>query len=97
VTLYRLPTRVLTDASLIAQEVAAAVEPYGRNGVADGLLIAPGTEKMTFSEGPDGAIYVTTSRIQDSAFFNPDAPPAWPTQLWRLRRGRAAGGAGDRD
>jgi sugar lactone lactonase YvrE len=133
VTLYRIPTRVLTDASLSAEEVAAAVEPYGRNGVADGLLIARGTEKMlitaveenavkvrdlaegpggvprtiaqderlrwpdTFSEGPDGAIYVTTSRIQDSAFFNPDAPPALPTQLWRLRRGRADGGRADRD
>jgi ribosomal protein L14 len=121
VTLYRIVTRVLTDASL------------RRNGVADGLLIARGTEKMfisaleenavkvrdlaegpggvprtiaqderlrwpdTFSEAPDGAIYVTTSRIQDSAFFNPDAPPALPTQLWRLRRGRADGGRAERD
>jgi sugar lactone lactonase YvrE len=40
----------------------------------------------TFSEGPDGSLYVTTSRIQDSAFFNRDAPLALPTQLWRLRR-----------
>ncbi|MGJ7917953.1 L-dopachrome tautomerase-related protein [Massilia sp. LXY-6] len=39
----------------------------------------------TFSKGPDGTIYVTTSHIQDSAFFKPDAPPALPTQLWRLR------------
>jgi sugar lactone lactonase YvrE len=39
----------------------------------------------TFSQGPDGAIYVTTSHIQDSAFFKPDAPPALPTQLWKLR------------
>jgi hypothetical protein len=31
------------------------------------------------------AVYVTTSHIQDSAFFKPDAPPALPTQLWRLR------------
>lgn len=38
----------------------------------------------TFTQGPDGAIYVTTSHIQDSAFFKPDAPPALPTQLWRL-------------
>jgi sugar lactone lactonase YvrE len=42
----------------------------------------------TFSEGPDGSLYLTTSRIQDSAFFNRDAPPALPTQLWRLRRPR---------
>jgi sugar lactone lactonase YvrE len=40
----------------------------------------------TFSEGPDGSLYVTTSRIQDSAFFNRDAPLALPTQLWRLGR-----------
>jgi sugar lactone lactonase YvrE len=38
----------------------------------------------SFAEGPDGAIYVTTSRIQDSAFFKPDAPKALATQLWRL-------------
>jgi sugar lactone lactonase YvrE len=40
----------------------------------------------TFSQGPDGTIYVTTSHIQDSAFFKPDAPAALPTQLWRLQR-----------
>jgi sugar lactone lactonase YvrE len=39
----------------------------------------------TFSQGPDGSLYVTTSRIQDSAFFNREAPLALPTQLWRLR------------
>lgn len=38
----------------------------------------------TFTQGPDGTVYVTTSHIQDSAFFKPDAPPALPTQLWRL-------------
>jgi hypothetical protein len=41
-------------------------------------------------QGPAGGLrtvlYVTTSRIQDSAFFNRDAPLALPTQLWRLRR-----------
>jgi sugar lactone lactonase YvrE len=40
----------------------------------------------TFSQGPDGSLYVTTSRIQDSAFFHRDAPLALPTQLWRLPR-----------
>ncbi|MFC5479011.1 L-dopachrome tautomerase-related protein [Massilia suwonensis] len=39
----------------------------------------------TFSQGPDGTVYVTTSHIQDSAFFKPDAPPALPTQLWKLQ------------
>jgi sugar lactone lactonase YvrE len=41
----------------------------------------------TFSQGPDGTIYVTTSHIQDSAFFKPDAPAALPTQLWKLNFG----------
>lgn len=39
----------------------------------------------TFTQGPGGAVYVTSSHIQDSAFFKPDAPPALPTELWRLR------------
>ena len=39
----------------------------------------------TFSQGPDGAVYVTTSHIQDSAIFKPDAPAALPTELWKLR------------
>ena len=40
----------------------------------------------TFTQGPDGALYVTTSHIQDSIFFKPDAPAALPTELWRLVR-----------
>jgi sugar lactone lactonase YvrE len=39
----------------------------------------------TFGEGPDGSLYVTTSRIQDSAFFKAGAPAALPTALWRFR------------
>ena len=39
----------------------------------------------TFSQGPDGMVYVTTSRIQDSAFFKRDAPIALPTSLWRFK------------
>ena len=39
----------------------------------------------TFGEGPDGTLYVTTSRIQDSAFYKPDAPAALPTQLWSFK------------
>jgi sugar lactone lactonase YvrE len=42
----------------------------------------------TFTQSPDGTIYVTTSRIQDSMWYKPDAPPALPTQLWRLRSTR---------
>jgi sugar lactone lactonase YvrE len=39
----------------------------------------------TFSQGPDGTVYVTTSHIQDSSFFKADAPAALPTELWKLR------------
>jgi sugar lactone lactonase YvrE len=119
--LYRIPTEALLGAGLRGEDVSSKVEPYGKNGVNDGLLIARGTDNMylssvqdnaikvrnlaegpsaparvvvqderlrwpdTFSQGPDGTIYVTTSHIQDSAFFKPDAPPALPTQLWRLK------------
>ncbi|KFI08121.1 L-dopachrome tautomerase-related protein [Massilia sp. BSC265] len=38
----------------------------------------------TFTQGPDGTVYVTASHIQDSAFFKPNAPPALATQLWKL-------------
>ncbi len=44
----------------------------------------------TFAEAPDGTILVTTSHIQDSAFFKPDAPPALATQLWRIDMGAAS-------
>ena len=33
-------------------------------------------------------VYVTTSRIQDSAFSNPGAPIALPTSLWHVKFGR---------
>ena len=39
----------------------------------------------TFAEGPDGTIYVTTSHIQDSAFFKEGAPIALPTELWSFK------------
>lgn len=38
----------------------------------------------TFSQGPDGAIYVTTSRIMDMAWFKPDSPIQLETQLWKF-------------
>lgn len=37
----------------------------------------------SLAEGPDGTLYFTTSRIQDSATYKPDAPKSLPTQLWR--------------
>ena len=39
----------------------------------------------TFSEGPDGTIYVTTSHIQDSADYKPGAPVSVPTELWAIK------------
>ena len=41
----------------------------------------------TFSEGPDGTIYVTTSHIQDSADYKPGAPISLPTELWAIKAG----------
>ncbi len=34
----------------------------------------------TFSEGPDGIIYVSASPIQDTNWFKPGAPPSIATQ-----------------
>ncbi len=39
----------------------------------------------TFSEGPDGSIYVTSSRIQDMSWFKPQNGPRLATQLWRFQ------------
>jgi sugar lactone lactonase YvrE len=51
----------------------------------------------TFSEGPDGSIYVTSSRIQDMSWFKPQNGPRLGTQLWRIDPGhdsQAKGSAG---
>jgi sugar lactone lactonase YvrE len=40
----------------------------------------------TFAEGPDGAVYVTASRIQDMNWFKPGNPAALPTTLFRIER-----------
>ncbi|HYD06220.1 MAG TPA: L-dopachrome tautomerase-related protein [Reyranella sp.] len=40
----------------------------------------------SMAEMPDGSILVTASRIQDSAWFNKDAPQALPTKLYRLAK-----------
>jgi sugar lactone lactonase YvrE len=39
----------------------------------------------SLAEGPDGTLYFTTSRIQDSATYKPDAPKSLTTQLWRMK------------
>jgi sugar lactone lactonase YvrE len=38
----------------------------------------------TLAEGPDGSIYVTTSHIQDMAWYNPRSGPRLATELWRF-------------
>lgn len=80
-TLY---TTSIEDNAIKARDLAQGPGGVLRTVVQDPRLRWPDT----FSEGPDGSLYVTTSRIQDSAFFNKDAPPALPTQLWRLPRPR---------
>lgn len=47
----------------------------------------------TFAEGPDGTLYVTTSRIQDSAFYKAGAPAALPTDLWSIKPTSDAAGS----
>jgi sugar lactone lactonase YvrE len=79
-----------TDKMLITaiQEDAVKIRDLGDGpGAAPRILVQDPRLRWpdTFAQGPDGSVYVTTSRIQDSAWFNPDAPPALPTQLWRLR------------
>ncbi|WP_082987961.1 L-dopachrome tautomerase-related protein [Bordetella bronchialis] len=39
----------------------------------------------TMAEGPDGAVYVTASHIQDTCWFKPDAPPAIRTALFSFQ------------
>lgn len=38
----------------------------------------------TFSQGPDGSVYVTSSRIQDMSWFRPENGLRLDTQLWRI-------------
>lgn len=68
------------DNSIKVRDLAEGPQAQARVVVQDERLRWPDT----FSQGPDGTIYVTTSHIQDSAFFKPDAPAALPTQLWKL-------------
>jgi sugar lactone lactonase YvrE len=64
------------------EENAVKVREGGRDTtlVQDARLRWPDT----FSEGPDGTIYVTSSRIQDMSWFKPENGPRLATQLWRI-------------
>lgn len=39
----------------------------------------------TFAQGPDGAIYVTASRIMDMNWYKPESPAALPTTLFKFK------------
>lgn len=66
-----------------------AVKVRDLSGTNAGLTVLVQDERLrwpdTFSEGPDGTIYVTTSHIQDSADYKPGAPISLPTELWALK------------
>ena len=68
------------DDAIKVRDLSEGPQAEARIVVQDARLRWPDT----FSQGPDGVIYVTTSHIQDSAFFKPEAPAALPTQLWKL-------------
>jgi sugar lactone lactonase YvrE len=101
-TLYRIPTRALTQASGPSDDLQKQVEKVATTEPADGLWMdAEGRIYIsslqdnavkvlengrmstvvrdpllrwpdTFSQGPDGALYVTASHIQDSPWFHKD-------------------------
>ena len=74
----------IEDNAIKARKLSQGPDGFLRTVVRDPRLRWPDT----FSQGPDGSLYVTSSRIQDSAFFNREAPLALPTQLWRLPQPR---------
>lgn len=76
--------------SAVEENAVKVREPSGevRTFVQDERLRWPDS----FAQGPDGAIYVTTSHIQDSMWFRPEAGPAIPTELWRAEEPGASAG-----
>lgn len=66
-----------------------AIKVRDLSGTNAGLTVLVQDERLrwpdTFGEGPDGTLYLTTSHIQDSAFFKEGAPIALPTELWSLK------------
>jgi sugar lactone lactonase YvrE len=75
-------TTAVEDDALRLRDLAAPGDREPAILVQDARLRWPDS----LAEGPDGAIYVTTSRIQDSALFDPTAGPSLETQLWRIGR-----------
>jgi sugar lactone lactonase YvrE len=76
-----------------------AVKVRDRNGIATLVQDKRLRWPDTFSEGPDGTLYVTSSRIQDMNWFKPETGPRLETQLWRIvsgQTGEATGSIGQR-
>ncbi|GJE41667.1 SMP-30/gluconolactonase/LRE family protein [Methylobacterium soli] len=73
------------------EENAVKVRDLSAKGSKPAMLVQDARLRWpdTFAEGPDGTLYLTTSHIQDSAFYKPDAPAALPTELWSLKPGPA--------
>jgi sugar lactone lactonase YvrE len=69
--------------SALEENAVKVREPSGevRTFVQDERLRWPDS----FAQGPEGAIYVTTSHIQDCMWFKPEAGPAIRTELWRMQ------------
>jgi hypothetical protein len=72
------------------QENAVKVRDLGGGGAGEPTILVQ-DERLswldTFAQGPDGAVYVTTSRIHESATYDPSASPSLPTSLWRIEAG----------
>ncbi|KAB1070462.1 hypothetical protein F6X51_22265 [Methylobacterium planeticum] len=73
------------------EENAVKVRDLGAKAGKPAILVQDARLRWpdTFAEGPDGTLYVTTSHIQDSAFYKPDAPASLPTELWSIKPGPA--------
>ncbi|MET0982302.1 MAG: L-dopachrome tautomerase-related protein [Telluria sp.] len=78
-TLYRIATSVLLGAGMRGEDVSGSVEPFGFNGVNDGLLFLRGTNRMLLTSVQDDAIKM---RDLDAG---PDAPVRTLVQDKRLR------------
>ena len=75
----RMYVSALEENAVKVRDLAAGDEPPTML-VRDARLRWPDT----FAEGPDGAIYVTASHIQDMPWYVPGSPPQVPTALFRI-------------
>ncbi|WP_043237464.1 L-dopachrome tautomerase-related protein [Stutzerimonas azotifigens] len=89
----KVGTTHVADGLLIARDDTLYLTSPGDNAVrrwsGNGTEIVVQDERLrwpdTLSQGPDGAIYVTASHIQDTYWFKPGAPAAVRTALFRFQ------------